>query len=310
MANGVTMKVGLTDSQRVEADVPCVYEAICGCAINFKQPLLPLSIRLSPPTPAPNNNKTASPTNQWRQMTWMRSWYALFKSSTIAGRRLDSGCLQLQIRRKRRRTAIDPCLGYYRRDLGDGELSASGHQEKVGAEEVQETGQEKVATSDSAPNVTSPYSEDAALVAVDDFLRHQAVPSTRPCRTTYSHRKRGRTDLLSEDETNEPALDDYIPGVSSSLSPSPSPRPITSRRAKSNKIKASHRSLRKPRKETGLSFSKRIRRAALLSHVEHDDDVCDIIGSAPLPLTLAPFKGTTSPRSPLQDKRIRYVDIE
>ena len=220
----------------------------------------------------------------------------------------------LQIKRKRRRrTAVDPCLGYYAHNEDDLFGSSSQIIEREDKKEKDvgpgttkpgKIQRKDAMSSDSAPMVTSPLSENTNLITVDDFLRQQvqrvSTTGSKRCRATYSRKRQRRTMFSSDDDDSEHDENQYVAQISS-----PQLRSPPKRRARPRTAKRMSTSQRRATPKAEATFSTRIQRAALLSSVEPDSVSLTI--DAPLPLKLVP-RGQLSPATPPQDQRAKLIN--
>ncbi|EJD07124.1 uncharacterized protein FOMMEDRAFT_26221 [Fomitiporia mediterranea MF3/22] len=235
----------------------------------------------------------------------------------------SGGNEEIVIKRKRRRTAaVDPCLGYHGHRVAHDAIATpsfsittnvnyGGNDDDVDAREeytkktdLKET---STASSDSVPAITSPFSEEAEFITVEDFLRRQEIPSTRRTRKTYSRKRRRVIQSSSENEEERCNLTSKCVGANLGAVGN-NPSPTTSHKRSKTNMSITDRNSKKPsRKQQRVhtSFSKRIQRAAVLSGADLEFNSPP---TTPLALRLVPHDVWYSPRSPPRDKRAKFVD--
>ncbi|KAL5526281.1 hypothetical protein ACEPAF_8004 [Sanghuangporus sanghuang] len=215
---------------------------------------------------------------------------------------------EIVIKKRRRRTAVDPCLGYYGHDedglfessLQVGTSARNENDPGLGITRRKQKQQKVEASSDSAQTLTSPLSENTNVITVEDFLRQQVTEETRRSRKTYS-RKRQRRILFSSDASHGDDENQHVVESSPKIFSSPARlHPKSRQRAKSRSIKGMPSSRRKAPSRVETTFSRRIQRAAILSSV-------DTVVDAPAPLRLI-SRGQLSPISSPHDKRAKLID--
>ncbi|KAL5525488.1 hypothetical protein ACEPAG_6824 [Sanghuangporus baumii] len=211
---------------------------------------------------------------------------------------------EIVIKKRRRRAAVDPCLGYYGHDEDDLFESSlyvepSLENENDPEQDTTRRKQKVEASSGSAQTLTSPLSENTNVIPVEDFIRQQVTERTRRSRKTYSH-KRQRRILFSSDVSDGDDENQHI-GIDPKIFSSPARlHPKSRQREKSRSIKGMPASRHKTPSRAETTFSRRIQRAAILSSV-------DIAVEAPAPLRLV-SRGQLSPISPPHDKRAKLID--
>ncbi|KAL5504431.1 hypothetical protein ACEPAH_8506 [Sanghuangporus vaninii] len=216
---------------------------------------------------------------------------------------------EIVIKKRRRRTAVDLCLGYYGHDE-DGLFESSLQVEPPSAKDENDPEQDiarrkqkqqKVETSsDSAQTLTSPLSENTNVITVEDFLRQQVTEGTRTSRKIYS-RKRQRRILFSSDASDGDDENQHVVGSSPKIFLSPAQlHPRSRQSVKSGSIKDLPASRNKVPSRVETTCSGRIQRAAILSSVDTAVDT-------PAPLRLV-SRDQLSPISPPRDKRAKLID--
>ncbi|KAI5119964.1 hypothetical protein M0805_004344 [Coniferiporia weirii] len=214
---------------------------------------------------------------------------------------------EIVVRKKRRRTAVDLCLGYYgpSGDVTSATIS--------GVPQVLVPGTSSPVVRYEENGSQNSPSSDSMMITVEGFLRQQAMSSSpKHCKMAYSRKKRRtatrRIHLSSSDVYSQSCAGDSPSDDPESSSPVACiHRPA--RKAKLKKASLPSRSTRKVQNKTGLTsrFSKRMQRAAVLSHVDQEVQA-DSLDIVPLPLSLVPFDTYLTPSSPLKSRRSKLVD--